>query len=88
MQRLVGWFWGQGKKGVCVSKKVHCGPVTIVETNWHVKFSNYKPLNCHSYMIFNEANVKLGVLINSHLMFSPFPHLLHRELLRSLILRL
>ena len=26
MQRLVGWFWGQGKKGVCIDKKLHCGP--------------------------------------------------------------
>jgi len=24
---LVGWFVGQGKKGVCVGKKVNCGPV-------------------------------------------------------------
>jgi len=23
---LVGWFMGQGKKGVCISKKVNCGP--------------------------------------------------------------
>ena len=29
MQWLVGWFWGQGKKGVCISKKVHCGPMHI-----------------------------------------------------------
>ena len=27
MQWLVGWFGDQGKKGVCVSKKVHCGPM-------------------------------------------------------------
>ena len=26
-QRLVVWFWGQGKKGVCVGKNVHCGLV-------------------------------------------------------------
>ena len=39
-------------------------------------------------VIFNAANVKLGVLFNSHHMFSPFPHLLHCELLCSLILRL
>ena len=24
---LVGWFGDRGKKGVCVNKKVHCGPV-------------------------------------------------------------
>ena len=27
MQWLVLWFGYQGKKGVCISKKVHCGPV-------------------------------------------------------------
>ena len=27
MQWLVGWFGDQGKKGVCVGKRVHCGPV-------------------------------------------------------------
>ena len=37
-------------------------------------------------IIFCAANVKLGVLFNSHHMFSPFPHLLHCELLCSLIL--
>ena len=26
-QWLVGWFEDQGKKEVCVGKKVHCGPV-------------------------------------------------------------
>ena len=26
---LVGWFTGQGKKGVCDGKKVNCGPVPV-----------------------------------------------------------
>ena len=39
-QLLVGWFGDQGKKGVCVSKKVHCGPVhtcipNMIEYNDH-----------------------------------------------------
>ena len=33
MQWLVGWFWDQGKKGVCIGKKVHCD-------------SNKSALNC------------------------------------------
>ena len=28
MPWLVGWFRDQGKKGVCIGKKVHCGPVS------------------------------------------------------------
>ena len=32
-------------------------------------------------MIFNAVDVQLGVLFISHYMFSPFPDLLHYELL-------
>ena len=28
-QWLVGWFGEQGKKGVCISKKVQCGPMVV-----------------------------------------------------------
>ena len=26
---MVGWFRGQGKKGVCIGKKMHCGPMLM-----------------------------------------------------------
>ena len=28
MQWLVGWFRDKGTKGICIGKKVHCGPMT------------------------------------------------------------
>ena len=28
------WFGDQGKKGVCIGKKVHCGPVLQATKNW------------------------------------------------------
>ena len=42
MQQLVGWFWGQGKQGLCIGKKVHCGPV---ETQNHWSFAPSPILN-------------------------------------------
>ena len=61
MQWLVGWFWGQGKKGVCVGKKVHCGPVlwgvgfckthtTVLHSIWHFCSKN-------GYAIFTVMNI-------------------------------
>ena len=34
IQWLVGWFGNQGKKGVCIGKKVYCGPVLQATKKW------------------------------------------------------
>ena len=43
---------------------------SIVEIAWHVA-GNHRLVS--AYMIFNVADVKLGVLFTSHHMFSPIP---------------
>ena len=40
MQWLVGWFKYQGKKGVCIGKKVHCGPVL----QWLISYLTFTSL--------------------------------------------
>ena len=35
MQWLVDWLGDQGKKGVCIGKKVHCGPVLVGEPKFY-----------------------------------------------------
>ena len=51
-QWLVGWFWGQRKKGACVGKKVHCGPVQPLQQ--YIPY-NTSPGNMHIPALCNVS---------------------------------